>query len=196
MPAASDPGHRAPAVLSARDAEADAAPSAAPAIDAERRRPGAAHTLQVAMGTIVAASAAPYGYTISVWSSGAILMGSHGTPHVADVFAFVAGALTGFGLIGLLARNGLTRGVAHEHAPDRVLAGAMHWLAAGAAVGAAALVARIDGWEAWPLAAFAATAIYLLGASVQLALVTRRRDRLTTRSGRRGGGCRSRGSER
>ena len=60
----------------------------------------------------------------------------------------------------------------------------MHWLAAGAAVGAAALVARIGGWEAWPLAAFAATAIYILGASVQLALVTRRRDRLTTRTGR------------
>jgi hypothetical protein len=161
MPAAPDPGHRAPAVLSA-----------------------AGRPLQVAMGTIVAASAAPYGYTISVWSSGAILMGSHGTPDVAEVFAFVAGALTGFGLMGLLARGGLTPAAPHEHAPDRVLAGAMHWLAAGAAVGAAALVARIDGWEAWPLAAFAATAIYILGASVQLALVTGRRDRLTTRSGR------------
>ena len=111
-------------------------------------------------------------------------MHSHGTPGVADVFAFLAGALTGFGLMGLLARGGLTRAEPNEHAPDRVLAGAMHWLAAGAAVGAAALVARIGGWEAWPLAAFAATAIYILGASVQLALVTRRRDRLTTRTGR------------
>ncbi len=100
------------------------------------------------MGTIVAASAAPYGYTISIWSSGAVLMHSHGTPSVAYVFAFLAGALTGFGLMGLLARGGLTRAEPHEHAPDRVLAGAMHWLAAGAAVGAAALVARIGGWEA------------------------------------------------
>ena len=48
----------------------------------------------------------------------------------------------------------------------------------------AALVARIGGWEAWPLADFAATAIYILGAGVQLALVTRRRGRLTTRTGR------------
>jgi hypothetical protein len=86
--------------------------------------------------------------------------------------------------MGLLAQGGLTRAEPNEPAPDRVLAGAMHWLAAGAAVGAAALVARIEGWEAWPLAAFAATAIYILGASVQLALVTRRRDRLTTRRDR------------
>ena len=153
-------------------------------METRRRSPRAGRSVQVAMGTIVAASAAPYGYTISIWSSGAVLMQSHGTPHVAEVFAFVAGALTGFGLMGLLARGGLTRAEANAHAPDRVLAGAMHWLAAGAAVGAAALVARIGGWEAWPLAAFAATAIYILGASVQLALVTRRRDRLTTRSGR------------
>ena len=40
------------------------------------------------------------------------------------------------------------------------------------------------GWAAWPLAAFTVTAVYILGASVQLALVTRRRDRLTTRTGR------------
>ena len=136
------------------------------------------------MGTIVAASAAPYGYTISIWSSGAVLMHFHGTPSVADVFGFLAGALTGFGLMGLLARGGLTSEDPRAHAPDRVLAGAMHWLAAGAAVGAAALVARIGGWEAWPLAAFTATAVYILGASVQLALVTRRRDRLTTRTRR------------
>ena len=164
--------------------QADAPPSMATARETERRSPRAGRALQVSLGTIVAASAAPYGYTISIWSSGAVLMHSHGTPSVADVFAFLAGALTGFGLMGLLAQGGLTRGEANEPAPDRVLAGAMHWLVAGAAVGAAALVARIGGWEAWPLAAFTATAIYILGASVQLALVTRRRDRLTTRRDR------------
>ena len=180
----SGPARRARAVPRAGDADAHATPSAATATDTKRRALPPGRALQVALGTIVAASAAPYGYTISIWSSGAVLMHSHGTPSVADVFGFLAGALTGFGLMGLLARGGLTRAEPHEHAPDRVLAGAMHWLAAGAAVGAAALVARIGGWEAWPLAAFAATAIYILGASVQLALVTRRRDRLTTRIGR------------
>lgn len=54
-------------------------------------------------------------------------------------------------------------------------AGALHWLAAGAAVGAAALIAEIHGWEAWPLASFAATVIYIVGASAQLAVVSTRR---------------------
>jgi spore maturation protein SpmB len=132
---------------------------------------------------MVAASAAPYGYTISIWSSGAVLMRSHGTPRLADVFAFLAGALTGFGLMALLAHGTLIRMEPVDHAPDRVLAGAMHWLAAGGAVGAAALLAEIHGWEAWPLGSLAATSIYILGASVQLALVTARRDRLTRRQG-------------
>ena len=124
---------------------------------------------------MVAASAAPYGYTISIWSSGAVLLGTHGTPRVAEVFAFLAGALTGFGLLGLLAHGAFARGESLDHAPDRVLAGALHWLAAGGAVGAAVLVAKLPGWEAWPLASFAATTIYILIASAQLALVTARR---------------------
>jgi hypothetical protein len=181
MPASSRQADRATAV--SRTSDADAHPSTA-LTDTKHRLQQPGRTLQVALGTIVLASAAPYGYTISIWSSGAVLMHSHGTPSVAAVFGFLAGALTGFGLMGLLARGGLSREDPPPLAPDRVLAGAMHWLAAGAAVGAAALVARIGGWEAWPLAAFTATAIYMLGASVQLALVTRRRDRLTTRTRR------------
>ena len=130
--------------------------------------------LRAALGTIVAASAAPYGYTITIWSSGAVLMHAHGTPQVGEVFAFLAGALCAYGLTGLLARGALRSTDALDSPPDRVLAGAMHWLAAGTAVGVAALVATIHGWEAWPLASFAATAVYILGASLQLALVAGR----------------------
>jgi hypothetical protein len=36
-------------------------------------------------------------------------------------------------------------------------------------------MAEINGWEAWPLGSFAATTIYILSASVQLALVSARR---------------------
>jgi hypothetical protein len=136
--------------------------------------PSPVPTLRAALGTIVAASAAPYGYTISIWSSGAVLMHGHGVPTVAEVFAFLAGALTGFGAMALAAQGAVARMESLDHPPDRVLAGAMHWLAAGAAVGAAALIAEIHAWEAWPLASFAATSTYILGASVQLAVVSRR----------------------
>jgi hypothetical protein len=130
--------------------------------------------LRAALGTIVAASAAPYGYTISIWSSGAVLLHVHGVPTVAEVFAFLAGALAGFGAMALAAQGAVARMESLDHPPDRVLAGALHWLAAGAAVGAAALIAEIHAWEAWPLASFAATSVYILGASAQLAVVSRR----------------------
>jgi hypothetical protein len=71
--------------------------------------PSAVSTLRAALATNVAASAAPYGYTVTLWSSGAILMASHGMPHVADVFAFLAGALAGFGLMATLAQRSLGR---------------------------------------------------------------------------------------
>jgi hypothetical protein len=136
----------------------------------------AKRTLRAALGTMVAASAAPYGYTVTLWSSGAIVIRSHGLPHVAEVFAFAAGALFGFGLMGLLARGALTSMEPLGDPADRVLAGALHWLAVGTAVGVAALLAEIPGWEVWPLCAFAATALYILIASFQLAVVAARRN--------------------
>ena len=132
--------------------------------------------LRAALGTMLAASAAPYGYTVTLWSSGAIVIRSHGLPHVPEVFAFAAGALSGFGLMGLMARGTLTGMDSLGDAADRVLAGSLHWLAVGAAVGLVALLAQIDGWEVWPLSSFAATVLYILIASFQLALVATRRN--------------------
>ena len=104
-------------------------------------------------------------------------MHSHGSPQVADVFAFLAGALTGFGVLALFSRGALARMESLDHPADRGLAGAMHWLAAGASVRTVALVAMLVGWEAWPLGSFAATSVYIFGASIQLAVVAHRRSR-------------------
>jgi hypothetical protein len=132
--------------------------------------------VRAALATIVAASAAPYGYTVTLWSSGAVLMGSHGVPNVAEVFAFLAGALAGFGLMALVAHGSLGQAGLLDDA-DRVLAGTLHVMAVGGAVGAVALLAQIHSWEAWPLSAFAATALYLLMASLELTIVAIRRRR-------------------
>jgi hypothetical protein len=160
------------------DRAARASPSAtADPLDLTGNKPRSASLLRAALGTMVAASAAPYGYTVSIWSSGAVLMRGHGTPNVGEVFAFVAGALTGFAALALLARGTLTRIESLDDAGDRVLAGVLHWLAVGAAVGAVAVLAELHGWTAWPLGSFAATTIYLLGASAQLTLVSAWRTR-------------------
>lgn len=143
----------------------------------------ATRTLRAALGTIVAASAAPYGYTVTLWSSGAVLLRSHGTPHVAEVFAFVADALTGFGLMAVLARGALAQMESLDAPADRVWTGALHWLAVGVAVGAVALLAEVHGWEAWPLGSFAATVLYIVAASLQLAVVAARRKRRSPADG-------------
>ena len=44
------------------------------------------------------------------------------------------------------------------------------------AVGAVALLAEIHGREAWPLGSFAATALYILAASLELTVVATRRN--------------------
>jgi len=100
-----------------------------------------------------------------------VLIHFRGTPNVGDVFGFAAGALAGFTLIGLVVHSRL-RATEEAHSPtELVLTGVLHWFAIGTALGAVALIAQIPSWVAWPLAMFAATTVYLRGASLQLAAV-------------------------
>jgi hypothetical protein len=126
------------------------------------------------MGTVVAASAAPYGYTLTIWSCGAVLISYRGKPSVGDVFLFLAGAVLGFGTLGLLAQGPLANSRSIDRRRDRVIAGALDWAAVGAAVGVVALLGRIHGWVAWPLGSFVGTFVYLVGAGLQLGLVAAR----------------------
>jgi len=139
-------------------------------------RPAAEH-FRAALGTIVSASATPYGYTISLWSSGALLVHFHGSPSVGEVFLFLTGALLGFGLVGAFAHGALRTRVPLSPGSGHVVGGLLNWFAVGAAVGSVALVAELPGWAAWLLGALIATSVYLVGASLQLALVTARADR-------------------
>lgn len=124
---------------------------------------------------MVAASAAPYGYTVSLWSSGALLIHFRGTPNVGDVILFAAGALAGFSSLGLMAHRSLKVHDPLPAGPERVIAGIMHWFAVGVAIGAVALLAQIPSWIAWPLGSLASTVLYLTGASLQLAVLAGRR---------------------
>jgi hypothetical protein len=106
-------------------------------------------------------SAAPYGYTLASLSSGAVLLASRGKPTIGQVFVFIAGILTAFGILGGFVMGRLAEEIRSYRGRDRVIARAFDWIAVGAAVGAAALIAHIASRLAWPLAAFAAGAIYL-----------------------------------
>ena len=99
-------------------------------------------------------------------------------PAPREAFIFAAGAIAGFYLIGQLLEL-VTTGTAGPIKPinrckDRVLAGLFDWVAVGAALGAVSLLHDIHGWLPWLVGPLAATALYLLIASVQLAAVAAR----------------------
>ncbi len=125
-----------------------------------------------ALANVVRGSAVPYGYTLTIWTSGAALERHHGSPRISDIFLFAAGAIAGFAAVAI----GVRRLEPKPLAPTRehlTRTGIIQIFAVGLALGAAALVAQISGFVVWPLGAFLATAVYLLVAAIELAFVNR-----------------------
>jgi hypothetical protein len=124
-----------------------------------------------ALKSVGRGSALPYGYTLTVWCSGAVLMHSHGPPPVGDVFLFLAGGVAAFAVLAAIARG--APDPAEPRPADMLATGASHFVAVGGAVGAVALLAEIHGAVAWPLGSFTATLVYLLLATLELTTVRR-----------------------
>jgi hypothetical protein len=133
-------------------------------------------SLRAALALTLQASAVPYGYTLTIWSTGAVLIAALGAPPVSGVMSFTAGAVSAYWLLSALSDKDF------DHAPPsrqeyRSL-GRLHWLPITFSIGLAALFARVAHWWAWPVTSFAATSIYVLAASSHLALIGRTRDEL------------------
>jgi hypothetical protein len=123
----------------------------------------------------VAASAAPYGYTLTIWTSGAVLAHQRGIPTGVGATLFMAGAVPGFAVVGLFAYGGIGPMRPAEPAPFSLWQ-ALHFVSVGAAIGSAALIGRaVDGEAAWLLGGLLATILYLCGVGLQLVLGRRRR---------------------
>lgn len=126
-----------------------------------------------ALATVLRGSAVPYGYTVTVWTSGMVLTRERGLPSVAEVFLFMVGAVAAFGLHGVIVR--LTRGTPFEPAQGALRrTGMVNFLAVGVALGVATLVALMPSGVAWPFGAFVATATYLALATLELLLAQMR----------------------
>lgn len=48
------------------------------------------------LALVVAAMDLPFGYTLTIWSSGAIAIGRYGFPNVVEIFAFLLGGITAY----------------------------------------------------------------------------------------------------
>lgn len=112
----------------------------------------------------------PYGYTVTIWGTGQVLIHDHGKPSIGLILLFVAGAAAAYGLLTVA-----THGAAPapqlqlEGSPHLLRAGALQLAAIGGALGAAALLGLVSSAVAWPLGGFAATLVYLGVAAVELA---------------------------
>lgn len=126
--------------------------------------------LSAALGAVVGATAFPFGYTISIWSGGALLINANGHPGAGSTFAFAGGAVIGFIPLALVAHRTIGEPPAAD-ARDRLIAGTLNAIAVTTSLAAVALIAEIHSWPAWPLASAAVTLSYIVGAAAQLGAV-------------------------
>jgi hypothetical protein len=132
---------------------------------------------QAHLRAAVAASAAPYGYTLTIWTSGAVTTHARGIPSALEALLFLAGAVTGFALVGAVAHGGAGGVLRTPAEPTVRLWGGFHIPSVGLAIGGSSVVAAlVHGALAWPLVGFFATAIYLIVIAAQFTIADQRRD--------------------
>jgi hypothetical protein len=120
----------------------------------------------------VSLSIAPYGYTLTVWTSGAVLTHARGIPNTGDALLFLVGAVGGFALVGVASFGRLTARVEIDARQPALWAG-FHVLSVGVAIGATTPIAHLlEDRGAWAIGGFAATLSYLVLLALQLALAT------------------------
>ncbi|MFP5363869.1 MAG: hypothetical protein ACLGI5_14185 [Thermoleophilia bacterium] len=112
----------------------------------------------------------PYGYTVTIWGTGQLLIDGHGTPSVGLIVLFAAGAAAAYGVLRLAAHDVSASPQRQlSDSPHLLRAGAFHLAAIGGALGIATLVGELSSAIVWPLGGFAATVVYLGVAALELA---------------------------
>jgi hypothetical protein len=112
---------------------------------------------------VVAASAAPYGYSLTIWSCAAVTAHKNGVPGAPGALLFLAGAVVAYGLVSVLAYGGPTE-ILRPH-PDTAVQiwGALHFASVGVAIAITDLtVLLIPNPSVWFVVGMLATMTYLL----------------------------------
>ena len=122
--------------------------------------------MRQALARVTSILAIPYGYTVTLWCAGALIVADHGFPTRMNVLLFAAGAVGGFVLLGLIGRAHLDDQVPMR-VPATVVANVFPIVVALVLVSLPLRV--LSKALAYPTASFVATVVYLLS----LALVVR-----------------------
>jgi hypothetical protein len=123
----------------------------------------------------------PYGYTVTIWATGAYIARGQDVPGITALhgFLYLSGALLGFALLVTIAQRRSKPGSAigepipiHPDSSHPLLIAGFHMLAAGIAFGAGMLVKAVIGSAAltWFFAPFVVTLLYLSLSSLELAI--------------------------
>lgn len=116
----------------------------------------------------VALSAAPYGYTLTLWTAGAVASHAGGLPSPVDALLLLAGAVSGFAIVGSIAFGGINRVLAPGTGGDVRVWGGAHLPSVGSSILLVWLLTdELEGHVLWPAVGFAATSTYLLVIGVQ-----------------------------
>lgn len=70
-----------------------------------------------------------YGYTLTVWGGGAILMNQYGSPRIPEIFCYVAGALIAFGILAGVTFENLFSDPDSDHDEQLIVASMVHVVA-------------------------------------------------------------------
>lgn len=119
--------------------------------------------LRKSLRSSIAVSTAPYGYTLTVWASGAVGIELLGKPKLDDALLFMAGAVLAFLLLEAYAYGSIALRVLSGPPPTVTIWGSAHWLSAGIAIFAVWAAAHlVHGPGGWLLVGWLATSVYLL----------------------------------
>jgi hypothetical protein len=118
-------------------------------------------------------SAAPYGYTLTIFGTGSVAEYMIGKPHVFEVLIYIAGAVAGFLAVTAFAYGRPTIRLRKPQPTPEAIWGHAHLVSAGVSVGASwAFLQILSTNVAWAIVGFLTTAIYLLLSAVQAALAS------------------------
>jgi len=76
-----------------------------------------------------------YGFTITFWGSGLLLINEYGLLHTRGILLYAIGAITGFGLLAVITFEGAVDTVEMDKTPTYFVLAAIHYLSALVPIG-------------------------------------------------------------
>ncbi|MGX5358241.1 hypothetical protein [Kocuria sp. KH4] len=124
-----------------------------------------------ALRSTVGRESTTFGFSILVTVTFAVMQNLHGTPGMAEIFAYAAGAVLSFTVLEGLLSGGFRRPMPQHPTQTLALGTSMNVLSVGLGMGAGWLVGTLlTGLLAWILAPLTGSIVYLLLESAEAAI--------------------------